>query len=89
MLSRAIKPRDITVRSYKTGEALYYLNLDPYTQETYGFPVLVIHRADLCRILYEEAKSHGVSIRFGCAVSSISFSEPAVQLSTGEIVYRG
>ena len=46
----------------------------------------MIHRADLCRILYEEAKFHGVSVRFGCAVSSISFSEPAVQLSTAETV---
>ena len=46
----------------------------------------MIHRADLCRILYEEARNHGVSVRCGCAVSSISFSEPAIQLSSGEAV---
>ncbi|KAM0803245.1 hypothetical protein BDR22DRAFT_801742 [Usnea florida] len=86
VLLKAIKPRDITVRSYETGEALYSLNLDPYAQETYGLPVLVIHRADHCRILYEEVKTHGIGVRFGCEVSSISFSEPAVQLSSGEAV---
>lgn len=86
ILSRATRPRDITLRSYKTGSALCSLNLDPYTQETYGLPLLVIHRADFCRILYEEAKSRGADFRLGCTVSSISFSGPAVQLSTGETV---
>lgn len=86
ILSRATRPQDITLRSYNTGSALYSLNLDPYTQDTYGLPLLVIHRADYCRILYEEAKSHGVDFRWGCTVSSISFPEPAIQLSTGETV---
>ena len=86
ILSRASKPRNISLRSYKTGAKLCSLNLDPYTQVTYGLPVLVIHRADFCRILFEEAVSLGVNIRLGCTVSSIFFSKPAVELSTAEVV---
>ena len=87
ILARATKPRDISLRSYRTGSRLYTLNLDPYTQETYRLPLLVIHRADFCRILFEEAVLRGADIRVGCTVSSIRLSTPEIQLTTGEILY--
>ena len=86
ILSRAIQPRDVNLRSYKTGSLLYSLNLDPYTEHTYGLPLLVIHRADLCQVLHEEAERLGAIFRFGCLTSSVCFSTPAAQVSTGQAV---
>ena len=50
------------------------------------FALLVTHRADLCRILYDEALERGVTVRFGCPVQHVEFAGPTVQLSTGEAV---
>jgi salicylate hydroxylase len=61
------------------------MNLDPYTQDKYGLPYLVIHRADLRKILYEEAVAQGADVRFGVHIDSqtsdlpngvIRFTEP-------------
>ena len=62
------------------------LNVDHDAQDSYGFHFLVTHRADLCKILYEEALNQDVTVRFGCSVQHIDFARPAVQLSTGETV---
>ena len=84
--SQSVRPRDIVLRSYSDGSALHTLNVDPDAQDAYGFPLLVTHRADLCRVLYEEALHQGVVVRFGCSVQHIDFARPAVQLSTDETV---
>lgn len=84
--AQSIQPRDIVLRSSSDGSALHIFDLDPYTQDTYGFPLLVTHRADLCRMLYEEALNQGVQICFGSLVQQVDFERPAVQLSKGETV---
>ncbi|KAL1966806.1 hypothetical protein VTN77DRAFT_3771 [Rasamsonia byssochlamydoides] len=67
---RAAHLKAIVLRSYRNGELLREMNLDPYTQDKYGLPYLVIHRADLRKILYEEAVARGAHIRLGVAIDS-------------------
>jgi salicylate hydroxylase len=47
-------------------------------EQTFGAPYLVIHRADLMRILYDEAQSLGTDIVTDALVLSIDFSAPSV-----------
>lgn len=65
---RAARPKAIVLRSYRDGALLREMNLDPYTQDKYGLPYLVIHRADLRRILYDEAVARGAQVRLGVTV---------------------
>ncbi|KAL8805832.1 MAG: hypothetical protein Q9182_001744 [Xanthomendoza sp. 2 TL-2023] len=44
------------------------MELDPYVREHFGMPFLVIHRADLRQILFEEATARGVVVQFDTMV---------------------
>ncbi|KAH6679187.1 hypothetical protein B0J14DRAFT_624390 [Halenospora varia] len=79
----SVRPPAITLRSYIDGSILRSLNLDPCTQ-TYGYPLLVTHRADLCKILYQKALDDGAEVRFSCDVTEINFQKPSISLSTRE-----
>ena len=61
------------------------MELDPYIQNTYGVPFLVIHRPELRSILYEEAKLHGAEIFLGTKVdfSSTQFDSRLLRSTDG------
>ena len=80
MKKYAVEPHDLIIRSY-TGTELHRQNLYPCIQEHFKYPHLLIHRADLHRILYEKACAEGVTIRFGICVRTIDF-----QVSKAEVV---
>lgn len=85
-LTQSVRPQAIVLHSYSDGSPLHTLNIEPHAQNTYGFPLLVTHRANLCNILYQEALIQGVTVRFDCAVQQIDFSKAAVQVASGEII---
>ena len=78
-----MQPRDLVIRSYK-GDELYRQNLCPAIQERFQYPHLLIHRADLRRLLFDEARSQGASIRLGAPVRTINFTASQLELVTGE-----
>ena len=84
-LRYSISPQDIVLRSYHTGAVLSKQNLIPHCMETYGYPHFDIHRADLHRVLYEEASSLGVDIRLNASVANIDIPKTTVRLDSGEI----
>ncbi|KAK3313153.1 hypothetical protein B0H66DRAFT_484692 [Apodospora peruviana] len=51
----------------------------------YRAPYLVIHRADLLKVLLAAVTAHGVKVKLGCEVTSIDFSKASLRISTGEI----
>lgn len=54
-------------------------------ERIYKIPFLVIHRADLLKVLESAAVRHGVEIKLGCEVASIDFSHPSLRLATGAV----
>ena len=79
----AVQPADLVIRSYR-GEELYKQNLHPTIQERFHYPHLLIHRADLRRILFDEAMNLGASINLGACVRSVIFRTSEVELLNGE-----
>jgi salicylate hydroxylase len=53
-------------------------------ERLYGAPYLVIHRADLHRVLLSRAYAGGVKIQLNTFVSVIDEAEPAVTLGDGQ-----
>ena len=62
--------------------------LVPDVHDSYGAPHLVIHRADLRKILHEEAVNQGACIRLGCKIDTkaIDWANGVLSLTTGEEV---
>lgn len=78
------RPKNIALRRYATGQILGVTPLHPRLTETYGFPYLLIHRADYQRILHEEAKSLGVDVHMSTRVVSVNTEAPLVTTETGQ-----
>ncbi|KAK6362619.1 hypothetical protein TWF730_000075 [Orbilia blumenaviensis] len=78
-----------SLRRWEDDEEIGWVGLMPGVGKKYNAPLLVIHRADLQRILLARAQSLGVKIHTSSAISSISpdFSTASIRLSsTGEWV---
>lgn len=83
---RASSPRDITIRNFKTHDPFSVLPIDSVMEGLYTSPYLVMHRADLQEVLAQEAERLGAKIRLNSQIVKHDFSEPSVELSTGEKV---
>lgn len=68
ILEQAVRPQAIKLYSYQSAAVLSTLNLDTYVQNTYGIPHLVMHRADLRRLLFDEAEAQDVCVRLGTKI---------------------
>lgn len=88
IIAQSIVPPSIVLHSYSNGRVLTTLPLAPDVQDKYGVPHLVIHRADLRRILAEEAKAQGAIIRLGTKIApeNTDFAEAVIRLSDGEVI---
>ena len=75
------------MRSYRDGNVLSMQDFGPAVEGKYGSPYLLIHRADLHKILLEKAESLGVKIRLSCDISQddLDLSKPALCLGKDEI----
>ena len=79
----SVEPIELFIRSYE-GTHLYKQSLHPDIRERYGHPHLLIHRADLRRILYDKAKGQGATVLLGACVKNIDFAAMTVELVSGD-----
>lgn len=86
VISRAVQPHDILIRSYRDGEVLSKETLDPVMQQAYDVPYLVIHRAEFLKTLVKEAKEQRITILLGSVIESIDFDKPSILLEGGKIL---
>ncbi|KAL8668685.1 MAG: hypothetical protein Q9168_006695 [Polycauliona sp. 1 TL-2023] len=84
--SCAIAPQAWISHSYRQGTVLGKMELDPFIQNHYKVPFLVIHRPDLRRILFEEAEAQGASIHLGITadVHRTDFKNGTVHVTEAE-----
>ena len=85
--AHASQPNQAIVRSYRDGNVLSVQEFGPVVEGKYGSPYLLIHRADLHKVLLEKAKSLGVEIKLSCDISQddLDVSKPAICLGKAEI----
>ncbi|KAK6848822.1 hypothetical protein PG995_012655 [Apiospora arundinis] len=72
------------LRRWKDGELLCTRTVGEALDERW--PWLVIHRADYQRILVQEAKDLGATIRLGCNVQAVDFDLGSLALVSGEVI---
>lgn len=79
------KPKNINLRRYDTGEVVSRTPLDPDMTDNYGYPYLLIHRADYIRLLYEAATEMGVVYKTNSRAVSVDQETVTVMVETGEV----
>lgn len=77
-------PEVAIMRSYRDGAELSRQVLGDEIEDKYATPYLSLHRADLYRVLLDEAMRLGITIRFNSDIKQIDFATPSLVLSTGE-----
>ncbi|KAK6508828.1 hypothetical protein TWF481_003596 [Arthrobotrys musiformis] len=77
-----------SLRRWEDDGEIGWVGLMPGVGKKYNAPLLVIHRADLQRILLNRAHSLSIKIHTGCPITAISpdFSTPSIKLASGEWV---
>ena len=86
ILEHSVLPGSFNVRRGKDGELLGRVPFDGF-EGRYGGPYIVIHRADIHRILHEHAIKAGAQLRLNSRVMQYDFEGGGVTLSDGEEVY--
>ena len=84
VIACAVTPPAIVLHEYHTGSMLSTPELE---RNTYGVPHLAMHRADLRKTPFDEAKNQGVRIRLGSAISfnDSELENGVVRLADGEV----
>ena len=77
----SVEPEALILRAYGDGAVLSERRIVPAMRDLYGVPWLLIHRADYFRVLVEEAKRLGVTIRVNCAVTRINCSKAPISVA--------
>ncbi|KAF5636971.1 3-hydroxybenzoate 6-hydroxylase 1 [Fusarium tjaetaba] len=72
------------LRRWDNGDVLATRKYGPISYEKYGYPAMVIHRADLQQALIETAAELGVEIKTGCDVMKADFEATEVILTDGQ-----
>ena len=80
----SVEPHSLVIRSYR-GPSLFIQDLYPAIPRRFQFPHLLIHRADIRRILFDEAQHAGAIIRLGVEVQGIDLWNDTVRSTTGEL----
>lgn len=78
------QPKNIALKRYATGQVLGMTPLHPRLTKAYGYPYLLIHRADYQRILFEGAKALGIEVHMSTRVISVDTVTPFVTTETGK-----
>lgn len=74
----------MTCRSYRDGSVLHNFQLDPYTQDGFGSPHLIVHRKELLYILVAKARSLNVCLRTDCQTTGIDMKTRSVTTARGD-----
>jgi salicylate hydroxylase len=82
ILSNSALPESFNVLRGSDGKVLGRVPFADF-EERYGAPYIVIHRADIHRVLHEHAVKAGVEVRLGSRVAHYDFEGGLVQLKNG------
>lgn len=85
LLAASALPEAWNLRRGSDGEVLNRVLMDRF-EEWYGAPYVVVHRADLHRILHEAATARGVEVRLNSRVEEYGIEMGWVRLVGGEKV---
>ncbi|KDR69830.1 hypothetical protein GALMADRAFT_214909 [Galerina marginata CBS 339.88] len=80
-----VVPSAFSMRRYKTGEVVGWKKWGETMEKEYGAPYYVIHRADLHRILLDNARPY-INLRLNSMITDIDPSAPSITLKSGEII---
>lgn len=83
LLAASALPKAWNLRRGSDGEVLNRVPMDRF-EEWYGAPYVVVHRADLHRILHEAVVAEGVELRLNSRVQEYGIEEGWVRLVNGE-----
>ncbi|KAH7407169.1 salicylate hydroxylase [Cadophora sp. MPI-SDFR-AT-0126] len=82
-ISSSISPSSFNIRRDTDDSLLASVSFEGF-QERYGAPYVVVHRADIHRILHEACVRAGVKVRLGCRVVGYDVEGGGVTLESGE-----
>lgn len=85
LLASSALPKAWNLRRGSDGEVLNRVDMSRF-EEWYGAPYVVVHRADLHRILYEAVLERGVEVRLKSRVEEFGIEEGWVRLASGKIL---
>ena len=83
LLAASALPKAWNLRRGSDGEVLNRVPMDEF-EDWYGAPYVVVHRADLHRILHEAVMTRGVEVCLNSRVEEYGIEEGWVKLVTGE-----
>lgn len=83
LIEHAVLPKSFNILSLNNGNLIGAVDFTNFTQQ-YGAPYIVIHRADIHRILYEHCVKAGAKLRLGSKVVNYSIEDGELQLSDGQ-----
>ena len=83
LLAAAALPESWSLRRGSDGEVLNRVDMRKLEKD-YGAPYIVVHRADLHRILHDHATGRGVEVRLKSRVRRYGVEEGWVELEDGE-----
>ncbi|KAF2628331.1 FAD/NAD(P)-binding domain-containing protein, partial [Macroventuria anomochaeta] len=83
LLAASALPKAWNLRRGSDGKVLNRVPMDKF-EEWYGAPYVVVHRADLHRILHEAVVARGVEVRLDSRVEQYGVEEGWVRLLNGE-----
>ncbi|KAH8684494.1 putative monooxygenase [Tricladium varicosporioides] len=83
ILSHAVLPSSFNIRRDTDDLLLRSVSFKEF-ENRYGAPYIVIHRADIHRILFEHGVKAGVRLRLGCKVVEYDFEGGGLMLESGE-----
>jgi salicylate hydroxylase len=79
-------PRSLLWRRWENGKIIGNSRFNPESQDLFGSPYYVTHRAHLHEILHQKAVELGVVIRLSSRVEKYDADEPSFVLVGGETV---
>ncbi|KAJ8119087.1 hypothetical protein OPT61_g47 [Boeremia exigua] len=86
LLAASALPNAWNLRRGSDGQVLNRVPMDRF-EEWYGAPYVVVHRADLHKILHEAVVARGVEVRLNSRVETYGLEEGWVELANGEILH--
>lgn len=79
----SVEPERLIIRSYR-GPELYTQLLGSRISDKFQYPHLLIHRADIRRILFDEAIASGAIVYFGACIKRVDPSTGKIELENGD-----
>jgi len=73
----------LVIRSYR-GSELYTQPLGWGIEKKFQYPHLLIHRADIARILYDEARVRGADVHFNSCIKTLNPTTGTVEIEGGK-----